>query len=160
MKISGASPSAYVQSLMFQRPWTTHQTLVNATNDLWYGTSEGIAPLSGVQEYGDLRTFFASDPVFDRIEDYWSTSTAFAEYYPKDGQYWLVMPTYHRVLAAHTKLAVAGPERVGIRYPWCEYEFYRAELTSSTYKWVASESGTNEYYVQTAAGADPGRAWR
>lgn len=155
-QISGDSPSAYVQSLMFQRPWSTHRTLINAINDLWYGNSEGVAPISGVTEYGDLRTFFASDPVFDRIEDYWSSSTAFAEYYPQDGQYWLVMPTYHRVLVCHTKLAARNPEGSGIRYPWCEYEFYRHDLTSSAYKWTASGTKENAYYLELAAGGDPG----
>lgn len=156
VKISGASPSAYVQNFLFQKPWTDHKTLVSSVNDIWYGCSDGVAPVSGVTEYGDLRTNFASDPILDRIEDYYNDSIyVFAEYYPKDGQYWFVMDAYHRVLIFHTKLGVLSPESVGIRHPISEYEFYRRELTSSDYKWTLSKNGDNEYYLTTAAGADP-----
>ena len=30
------------------------------------------------------------------------------------------------------------------------------DLITATYKWTASGSGTNEYYLETAAGGDPG----
>uniref|UniRef100_A0A6M3K193 Uncharacterized protein n=1 Tax=viral metagenome TaxID=1070528 RepID=A0A6M3K193_9ZZZZ len=150
-------PSAYELSPFFIAGWATHKTCVNTVNDLFFGAGEGVGNLSGVQEFGDIRALAVSDPIYDRIRTHWNTSTAMAGYYPKDGQYWMVMPTYHRVLVCHTKLPIAEPlnERI-LRYPWAEYEFYRNILTTSTYKWTASGSGTNEYYVQTAAGGDPG----
>ena len=157
VKISGESPSAYAQEMTFQRPWATHRTLTSSVNDIWYSTDEGSSPISGVQEYGDLRTFFASDPITDRFEDYWSSSTAIASYYPEDGQLWLVMPTYHRVLVCHTKNAVQGPSGAGVRYPWAEYELYHADLSNADNgRWNASGSGTNEYYYTDEDGNDPG----
>lgn len=157
VKISGASPSAYTQEMMFQRPWATHKTLTTTVNDMWYSTNEGASPLSGVQEYGDLRTFFASDPVTNRFEDYWSSSTSIGDYYSEDGQFWLVLGSYHRVLVCHTKLPIQDVSGSGTRYPWSEYEFYRKDLSDDdTGKWTASGSGTNEYYYTTVAGGDPG----
>lgn len=152
-KITGASPSSFAQSLIFQKPWSTHKTLISAVNDIWAGSGDGIFALSGVQEYGDLRTFTESDPIEDRLNDYWSTSTALAAYYPTEGQYWLVLPTHHRVLIAHTKIPSISPDGLGYRYPWCEYEIYRRELTNTTdYEWKASGSKAHEYYVEQSQG--------
>lgn len=156
-QLSGSSPSSFVQALVFQRPWTNSRTCLSAVNDIWSGSGDGVSNLRGVTEYGDLRTFTASEPIKDRITDYWATSTSFARYYPNEGQYWLVMPTYHRVMIAHTKLPRPSPDGQLTRYPWCEYEFYRKELTDTdTYKWTESGSGTNEFYVELLAGGDPG----
>jgi len=154
-KLTGASPSDYALPLSFQRAWTTSKTLVSAANDLWAGSGDGVDPVSGVQEYGDLRTFSASDPIADRLDDYWDSDTAFAAYFPRDGQYWLVMPKYYRVLTAHTKNPTVDPSGQGVRYPWSEQEFYRDILTSGSYKWVSTGAGTNEYECQAAAGGDP-----
>ena len=142
VKISGANPSEYVQETAFQKPWTTSKLLASAMNDLWYAGNEGVSPLSGVQEYGDLRTFFASDSVLDRLDSYWSTATAFAAYFPESGQYWLIMPSYHRILVCHTKQATQGPDG-GTRYPWVEYEFYRDNF-STGYTWAQHYPG---YYL-------------
>ena len=157
-KLTGTSPANYALPLTFQRIWTTHRTLVNTINDLWAGSADGIDALSGVQEYGDLRTFSAADPIKDKLDDYWDSDTAFAAYYPKEGQYWLVMPSYHRVLVCHTRFAVADPYNQGTRYPWAEHEYYRDVLTRSAYQWTASSSGNNEYYLEAAGGGDPGIA--
>ena len=155
VKLSGTSPADYAQETMFQRPWATHKTLINAVNDIWYSTNEGTAPISGVQEYGDLRSFFASDPVLDRYEDYWNTAAAIAGYYSDTGQLLLVL-NYHRVLVFHTKLAVAAPDQSSTRYPCSEFELYRRNLSdSSSGKWLKSSSGTNEYYYVTLAGGNP-----
>jgi len=154
-RLQGSSPSDYALPLTFQRAWTTHKTLVNATNDLWAGSADGVDPVTGVQEYGDLRTFSASDPVKDKFDSYWDSDTAFAAYYPKEGQYWLVMPPYHRVLVCHTKLVVADPYNQGMRYPWTEHEYYRDIFTRDAYQWTLSSSGTNEYYLELAGGGDP-----
>ena len=60
-------------------------------------------------------------------------------------------------MISSTKLPVPAPDGQLTRYPWCEYEFYRKELTDTdTYKWTASGSGTNEFYVELLAGGDPG----
>ena len=153
-KLTGSSMSDWALQLTYQKSWSTSKTLVSVVNDLWAGSGDGVNPISGVKEYGDLRTSFASDPVQDKIDNYWNSDTAFASYYPRDGQYWLVMPTYRRVLCCHTKIPVRM--QTGIRYPWTEYEFYNYDLTDQgKYKWRKSANGTNEYYVELLAGGDP-----
>lgn len=155
--LSGTSPSDYVLSPAFQEVWTTHKTALNTSNDLWIAGGTGVNSIKGVQQYGDIRTFAESDPVYDRIQDYWATATAIAGYYPRDGQYWLYMPSYHRILIVNTKGAGPDPLMSGIemRYPWVEYELYKDRLRSSSYKWTESNNGTSEYYVELAAGGDP-----
>jgi hypothetical protein len=155
-KLSGTSPTNYSLVLLYQRIWATHRTLVNVLTDLWSTSGDGTDYLTGVEQYGDLRTFSASDPIYDRILDNWDTDTAIGFYYPPDGQYWLIMPGHHRVLVARTKSPVEAPDGSGLRYPWSEYEFYWDVFTRSAYKWTASANGTNEYYLELAAGGDPG----
>ena len=75
-------------------------------------------PLTGVQEYGDLRTFTAADAIMDRFQ-YWSSS-AFAGYNAQDGQFWLYMPGYSYVSIAQTKQPISDTTGK-IRYPWCRY---------------------------------------
>lgn len=151
VKISGTEPDDYLQEQTFRKPWATHKNVKSALNDVWYFNREGVTPLSGVHEYGDLRSYTASSPVFDRIEKYWGTNTI-TGYYPEDGQIWASIPGYHRVLVAHSKLGIVGPDGMSTRYPWTEYELYKYELTSDTYKWVANG---DEWYAQVAAGGDP-----
>lgn len=154
-KLTGSTPSDWALPALYQRQSATKRTLSSAVNDLWFASNTGVDSLSGVQEYGDLRTFSYSDPVEDRIRDYYSSSTAVSGYNPVDGQYMLVMPTYHRVLCCHTK-APTVIRQGEARYPWSEYEFTREHLTDGlTYKWTASASGTNEYYAEAAAGGTP-----
>jgi len=154
-KLTGDTPSDYALKRTFQKVWTTHNTLVSSVNDLWAGSGNGVNALAGVQEYGDLRAESESDPVADRIAYHWATPTAVAGYNPLDGQYWLAMPAWRRVLVARTKKPVRSPDGMGLRYPWTEYELLLAVYTSSAYKWTKSANGTNEYYVELAAGGDP-----
>ncbi|MCP4262829.1 MAG: hypothetical protein GY774_35770 [Planctomycetes bacterium] len=155
-KLTGSSPSSFALPLLYQRAWTTHKTLLSAINDIWFSSQDGTDSISGVQEFGDLRTFSISDPLEDRFKDYWDTDNAIAGYYPKEGQYWLSFPNYHRILVSHTKIPVQSPRGRHLRYPWIEYELYREELTNSLYfKWTKSGSGKNEYYVELLAGGDP-----
>lgn len=152
-KLTGSTPSSFALPSLFQKGWATHKTLVPTGNDLWTAARDGVDPLSGVQEYGDVRTFSASDSIKDKFEDYWNTANSTAGYYPPDGHYMLSFPTYRRILIFPTKNPVRYLGRP--RYPISEYELYKAEYTASAFKWTASASGTNEYYVQTSAGADP-----
>jgi len=155
-KLTGDTPDDYALPYLYQKAWTAHKVLKDSVNDIWFCSADGFDTLTGVQEYGDLRTFSYSDPVKDRIEDYWSTTTAMAAYQPETGQMWFYMPSYHRCLIAHTHNKAVSPDGQGVRYPWTEYELYRDVLTDTdTYKWTASGSGTNEYYCEAAAGGDP-----
>ncbi len=147
--LQGTTPTDYSLPVLFQKVWTTHKTLINIVSDVWAASYDGIFPLTGVQEYGDVRSAFASESIIDRLQDNWSTTTALAGYWPQESQYWLVMPSYHRILACRTK----NPHEEG--YAWFEYELYRNDLRRAAYKWTASGSGTAEYYLELAAGGDP-----
>ena len=120
-RLTGDTPEEWALPLMFQRAWTTHRTLLNTTNDLWAGSGSGVDPLAGVQEFGDLRTFSVSDPISDRILNYWDSSTAFAGYNARDGQYWLWMPGFDYVSVCHTKIPVPVEGTGETRYPWTRY---------------------------------------
>jgi len=148
-KLKGSSPADWSIDRMFQKVSSTHKTCLSVVNDVWYGSRDGVDGLSGVQEYGDLRTFFASDPIYDRIEANWDEDTTIAGYYPADGQYFLYMAGDHRIQVAHTKIpsSMGGASGTAYsRYPWTEYELYRDIFTdNSLYGFVISDSGENEY---------------
>lgn len=155
-RLTGASFADFAWEMLFQRIWSTHRLLKNVISDLWSASSDGVDALTGVQEYGDLRARRESDPVEDRLRRYFDEDTAMAGYYGPDGQYWLVMPGYHRVLVA--RVAPPEPDRSGIRrYPWCEYELYREDFSDARYAWEAS-STAGEHYLTAAGGGDPGIA--
>lgn len=153
-KLTGSSPSAYSLVPLFQRIYSTHKTALAIVNDIWFSSEAGTNALSGVEQYGDLRTFTESQSIQDRIDSYWDDEETFAGYYGATGQYFLKLKDYLRVLVVHTKSPVVD-RRGRIRYPWTEYVFVRHDLSSSTYKWTASGSGTNEYYCELSGAGDP-----
>lgn len=123
-KLSGATAADYELVKSGQIAWTSHRGVVATGNDIWFSNSEGSTSYTGVQEYGDLRTNLYSESVQNKFAN-WSTSTALSGYYPKDGQYFLTMPGYHRTLVCHIKNPTTNPGGIGIKYPWSEYEFVR-----------------------------------
>lgn len=149
-QLTGSSPSDYRLPALFQKVYSLADTVATMGNDIAFASKEGVKTLSGVQEYGDLRTFNAAKQVKDRFDDYWSTATRSC-YFPLKDQYWLSMPNHHRVLVfnfnARTQI---GNE---LRIPAAEREICLNELTTSTYRWVSA--GSDTYYLQTAAGGDP-----
>ena len=151
-QLTGSDPSDYAISLIFQRVYSTHKTAINAVNDLWFGNESGISALSGVEQYGDLRSACESDPIDDRIKNYWDDNSSFSGYDGATGQYFLKQPGYPRCLIAHTKNPTINKGKV--RYPWTEYIFVKENLSSSDYKWTASAT-SGEYYVELVGGGDP-----
>jgi len=151
-KLTGSSPSSFSLPDIAQKVWTTQKASVVTPNDLWFASSSVVSNLTGVQEFGDIRTSPIADPISDRLKDYWSTSTALMAYDGNRGELWLCMPSYHRVLVC----SIGAGTRVGrkLRFPWSEYELTLDILTSSTYKWTAS-STSNTYYLELAGGGDP-----
>jgi hypothetical protein len=119
--IKGDQPSDYELPLTFQKSWATQKTLINTKNDLWNGTSDGIDSLTGVQEQGDFRSGSISESVDNKIADYWSSSTAFAGYYPKHGHFLLFMPLLGKVLVGHTRNKLTS-EDGRTKYPWTEFD--------------------------------------
>ena len=143
-KLTGDSPDQFSLPLLFQNAWATQKTLINVTNDLWNASATGVDNLSGVQEFGDLRTYSVSDPVKDKLDN-WVSATAFAGYNAKDGQYWLYMPTYDYVLICHTKQPIRM-ETGEVRYPWSRYTL---PATPSCFKQVGGRFliGSTDGYV-------------
>jgi len=121
----------------FQQAWALPRTTSNTANDVFTGSGDGVDSLYGIQEYGDVRTFSESDRVQDKIQDNW-VSTAFSTYYPTDGQYWLYMPGYSKILICHTK----HPEK-----PWTEYD---PPITPTAF------SKTGSFYI----GSDDGHLYK
>lgn len=132
-KLTGVSPDVYSLPLLFQKTWATQRTLINANNDLWSTSRIGVDNLNGVQEFGDLRTYSASDPIKNRLR-YWDTETAFAGYHAIDGQYWLYMPEFDYVNICHTKYPIRM-ETGEVRYPWCRYQL---PITPTVFKEVGN----------------------
>ena len=114
-QLTGSEPADYSLPLAFQKAWCKHKTIINTGNDLWVASGDGIDTLSGVQEYGDVRTFSASDKIKNRIDSSWGDNT-FVGYYPPDGQFWIKLDGYEKVLIGHTKIPNNG------LYPWAEYD--------------------------------------
>jgi len=91
---------------------------VDILNDIWVLNRSGVASISGVNMYGDVRTFSESFAIDDRIELHWSKE-AFVEYYSSRGQMWICIGG--KVYVAHTKAPTEGINRA--RYPWSEFKF-------------------------------------
>lgn len=155
-RMIGDSPNNYELPVLFQKIWSTHKTLINIINDVWSASFDGVVPISGVEQYGDLRVKYASERVANLLQQNWDTDTAIAGYYPAAGQYWLVMPTHHKVLACRAKLPATDPNDGGRVFPWFEIELYRDAFVRAAYQWTFSSDGSNEYYVELAGGGDPG----
>jgi hypothetical protein len=152
-RLEGTSPSGFTVPTLMQKAWTLSKSLVSTFNDVWSASREGVDTLLGTQYYGDVRSSSVSESVEDRFEDYWSTSTIVG-HNPIDGEVWVVMPNYHRVLVFSVLNPIQGPVSQRVKYPSYEYEFYRDNFSNTDdYQWVANGS---EYYLQAAAGGDPG----
>lgn len=152
-KLTGASPSTFVLPGLLQRGWTIPKGLVSTINDIWSVSREGIDSLRGVQEYGDVRAFSESDPIYDRLEAHY-TNASITGYCPQDSQFWLFMPGYHRILVCGTKMPIPDPTQTRTRYPWTEYEITREILAPAEYLWLRSGYGGNEFAMHSWAEQD------
>lgn len=149
VKLSGLDPTEYSMHVMFQRVSTTQKLFHSVISDLWSTSTPGVDALTGVTQYGDLRSRQVSHPVKDRILEWFDIDTAFAAYYPSDSHYFLVMPRYHRILTSR----VIPPERdpyveTQLRHPWQEYEYYRADFSASVFNWEPSQTPGEWYLVE------------
>lgn len=120
-KVTGSTPDSFAQELLMQKISTVNNTIASTINDVWFTSETGVMSMSGVELYGDIRVASPGDPINPTVQDYFSSS-AFASYNPIDGQYWLKMAGYDRVLVAHTKRPVVRSDGK-VRYPWTEYLF-------------------------------------
>ena len=136
-RLTTGSPNTWTLPVHFQRGYATWKTIQDVVNDLWYANHGGVDAMSGVEQYGDLRAFSESDPIQDKIVDYWDDDDAFSGYNPEDGQYLLQLPSYPRTLVANTKQPTRT-KKGRVRYPWMEYAFTLTNFSSSSYKWTQS----------------------
>ncbi len=142
--LRGSSPADFSLPLMFQKGWATHKTIQNTGNDLWTASQTGVDTITGVQQYGDVRSTSISEKIKDRFDEEWDSTTAFAGYYPADGQYWLKLT--NKLLIGHTKRPY--PLSSGTTFPWTEY----------TLPFTATAFG--ETADQFMMGADDGHLYR
>ncbi len=117
-KLTGTSILDFVLTPTFQRSWTTQRAIVNTSNDLWLNSSDGADSLSGVQQYGDLRTGSQSESVDNQFSE-WISASAFAGYDSEHGQMVLNL-TGNKCLVCHVKQPVQGQGGV-TQFPWAEY---------------------------------------
>ena len=142
-KLTGSTPSAFTLPPMFQQVYTGHKTLLSLPNDIWFANGGAVSNLSGVQEYGDLRTYSAADNIQNLLRSYYD-SDAFAAYNPKDGQYIIKLSGYTNTLVCHTAHWWVD-ERGRRLFPWSEYNFKNLTPT-------AFASFNNTFYVGCSDG--------
>ena len=153
-KLTGGSPQEYVITRTMQKGWTTDRVLASSVNDIWFSEADGVNHLTGVQQYGDIRYHYASEPVRPRFLK-WDPETTIAGVNPYTGHYLVAFKDNWRVLVCHTRNPREMPGG-GIRYPFTEFIFTRALLTDAgQLKWIESENGEHEWYCMTADGGDP-----
>jgi hypothetical protein len=130
--------------------WTTPKKLTNIINDIWSLNSGGVSSISGVNLYGDIRTFSESFAIDDQIEYHWSDE-AFVGYYKDRGQFWVVVGG--RIFVAHTKAKalVNNMEVTRVRYPWSEYTF--GFVPSCCGQWGDLVVGTEDGFIYTPDGS-------
>lgn len=150
-KLTGSSPEDYALPDTFQRAWAITKSVVATPNDIWVANGEYVSSIQGTNLYGDMRSSFVADPIYDKIKDYW-TSGSMVAFHPALNLLFIYMPNYFRVLVCHVDLL----NRYGdsYRYPWAEFEITKKEFSHSDYTWHASSGGTNEYYLKYQGG-DP-----
>jgi hypothetical protein len=119
-KIIGTTPATYSQEIMLQSVYSSPLVTASTGNDIWLTNYVNTYSIRGVQEYGDIRTNEPGNPMAPTITTYFD-GDAFAAYNPLDGQYWLKLTGYTRVLIAHTREPISTKN--GVRYPWTEYLF-------------------------------------
>ncbi len=120
VKFTGTSPDDFAQQTMLQEIKGSYLAVTSTINDIWFANESNVYNITGVQEYGDIRSNEPGNPISSIVMQYFDED-AFSGFNPIDGQYWLKLAGYSRVLVGHTRRGV----KVGdvVRYPWTEYLF-------------------------------------
>lgn len=150
LQLTGTTGSDFVLSDMHQPLWTLPKMVASIINDTWSVNRSGVASLTGVNLYGDVRTYSESFAIDDQIERDW-TEDAFMGYYKGRGQLWVSIGD--KVFVAHTKAAatMSYEDVVRYRYPWSEYTF---NFTPSCFgQWDELVIGSEEGFIYTPNGA-------
>lgn len=140
LRLSGTEVSDFALEDLKQPVWTNALQVTDVVNDIWALSSVGLSSMTGVQMYGDVRTYSESASIEDQITKYW-TASSFTGYYTDQGQLWACLDG--KVFVAHTKAPASGENR--IQYPWSEYEFPYS--VSCFGRWGDLVIGTDEGFI-------------
>jgi hypothetical protein len=127
-RITGRTPTAFVQDVLLQKIYATQNNVVSTSNDIWVANNTGVYSIRGVQEHGDIRTNSPGEPIQNLLEQY-HTDASFCGYDPSGGQFYLNMVGIGDFEVCHTR----RPSRLGdnVRYPWTQYRFGRSIYPSA-----------------------------
>jgi hypothetical protein len=120
-KLVGSSPADWVIKLSGQEAHTSHLSIQDTVDDLYFASSFNCNNMAGTEQYGDIRAGGVGNPVKNLFETYWTTVDAFSGYWGRTGQYFIYLPTYG-TMVCHTK---DGSKR------WTRYTY--KNLTESAY---------------------------
>lgn len=142
LRLTGSNGNDFILSDLSQPIWSKPRMVVDILNDLWSLSSSGIASMTGVNMYGDVRTYSESFAIDNQVRGLWSTD-AFTGYFNERGQVWVSLGS--KVFVAHTKAPTQGTNRV--RYPWSEFIF---NFTPTCFgSWDDIVVGTEEGFIYT-----------
>lgn len=144
LKLQGSSGSDFELLDLHQPLWTSPKMVTNIVNDVWALNEGGVSSITGVNMYGDVRSYSESYAIDDQIAYHWSDD-AFVGYYRDTGQLWASIG--EKVFVAHTKApaAVSNYDISRVRYPWSEYTF---NFTPSCFgQWGDLVVGSEEGFI-------------
>lgn len=120
VRLRGTSPQDYVFKEVFTKVWVPNQrTPASVANDIWFANPEGVSALSGVQQYGDIRTFKESDKIDDKIAPMVGADMRAA--YDADSGLYIVFERGSTIAyGAHVKLPIPN-DHGQITYPWTRF---------------------------------------
>ena len=146
-RISGLSPDEYSADVMLQDVSAHYKTVITSLDDLHFLYEGGVASISSLQEYKDLKSSTHTQDIIDIIHQYFSDG-AFAGYDPKNGIYLLKLEGYTYTIAVHMRLKTIkrlGERQVAVApVSLFDFAFSGAETAYGT--------GNGFAYVGTDAG--------
>ena len=142
LRLTGDTTADMTLKDLKQPVWTAAQQVTDVVNDIWALSKVGVASMTGVNMYGDVRTNSESFAIDDQVESLWSEDS-FTGYFVDRGQLWAQLGD--KTFVAHTKSPTQGLNRV--RYPWSEYTF---GFTPTCFgQWDDIVVGTEEGFIYT-----------
>lgn len=122
LQLTGTDGSDFELSDLHQPLWTLPRMIISALNDVWSVSRGGVASLSGVNLFGDVRTYSESFAIDNQIEALWSEESKVG-YHKERGQLFVLVGG--KMFVAHAKSAatINNEDITHVRYPWSEYQY-------------------------------------
>lgn len=152
-QLSGDSPNDYVLNPHMQRVHTHQEVLVETGGDMIFAHAGGVDTITGVQEYGDVRSVSMVEDAQQSIR-HWYNTNAFAGYIPEWGIYLLKFEGHTHIYAVHTSMMTGRP-RGGQLVPHYPVTRWKFNLPSSQ---VPTCFGHGDGYAYI--GTDGGKVYR